>query len=1095
MRFKTSRSGYLLVCLIACFLNVTIRSQEQLQGRLIIEPIEIAFEEKVKNPETVKAQVEQFRQIIKEALGNRYSLVRIRQSLQQLYDTGKIISASVEAKTIGELEVALKYSIKRKIEIKKLIFRIGKSVGEKVKEEEILLRANTLSVGSLINEQVLKNNADSIQAYLRERGFYNAKVNYKLQDSEDDEALKTIIFDIEPGEQAQVENFNIDIKGFDATSIKEKLELRNGEYFSERKLDSDFERIKEELIKSNYLAPYLNNPQILYDPDKNKISISVKGNVGPEVTIKIEAKDEKVGDKNQKQLLPIRREGRLEPSAIVEGARRLRNYFQEKGYFFAEVKPICAVFPPAKSDDPSELRNYTEILCSFLSSLNLEKRKVEIIYKVELNRRLNLKDIRIEGTSRIKIEDVLPILQTQKASLIGLIPSLGYGRGYTSNDILENDRNQIQAVMQQLGYRQARVKVRQGVSLTSDDLIITFLVEEGPLTRISEVEIVGNDAFSKDELKKQLPQMEGRDYSPALIRSGLRKLSGFYAENGYFDSQISYRIVELPSSNNSEQKVKVVYTIEYEGKQSVVDRILINGNDITKKSAILKAITLKTGDLLKVSDIQQSEQNLYSTDAFRKVEIKTAEAGAISDRLENKDITINLEEQKTRDLQYGGGYSTDTGAFVLASLNYNNLFGRLYQGNVLTRISRLQQLLQISFLNPYFWREDKSRFSPLRITAQYQRDATVTRFFRSAFDKGTFGIVQRLDQNGNPIDIFGNRTGSPTINRFTLTAEIQRNLDLRKRGFLFLKYRFEDVRLFKIGSLLIKDLLEPDAKIRISGISGAISFDTRRNCTRRQKLLEFIQKGEVENPCRYNPIDATKGHYFFANYDVSFPALGANIGFQKFQATFQNYFTPINSVTFAGRTIFGAGWVFSEPSNRFAPSLSALQGSLPISERFFAGGSTTLRGFDFESAGPRIVTVPSGIFRTNDGRAVFLSPFTTPFGGNALAIVNLEIRYSLLSTLQIVPFYDGGNVFQKPKDIFKPPNPSPSDVLRSNLKATWTDTLGLGLRIKTPIGGSVAVDFGYLLDPPKFLIPQTSGPNAIYRLRQTQVHFRFTQSF
>jgi outer membrane protein insertion porin family len=1092
--FSKILRGFLMAS-IFCLFVAKAAAQDQLQDRIIVEPIEIAFEEKKQNPETLKIQAEQFRQIIQEVLGSRYSLVKIRQSLQELYDTGKIVSASVEAKPIGDNKVSLRYLIKRKTQIRQLIVNVGKSVGEKITEEEILLRANFLSVGALINEQSLKNNADSILGYLRERGFYNAKVSYKLENSEDDETQATVIFNIEPENQARVERFDIDIKGFNASSIKEKLELKAGEYFSDRRLDRDFERIRQELVKRNYLAPFLNNPQVVFDPDENKVSIFVKGNVGPEVEVKIEAGDGEVGQRSQQRLLPIKREGRLEQSAIVEGARRLRNYFQEKGYFFAEVKPVCAVSPPAKSDERTELKNYTEFLCGFLSSLDLENRKVEVIYKVELNRRLNLKKVRIEGTNKITIEDVLPVLQTQRASLLGLIPNLGYGRGYTSNEILENDRQQIQAIMQQLGYRQARVRVGKGVSPTGEDLIVTFLVEEGPLTRVSEVEIVGNSGFSTDELKKQLPQIEGREYSPARIRNGLQKLSNFYAENGYFDARLSYRIVELPSENGQEQKVKVIYNIENEGKRAVTNRILINGNENTKRPAILRATSLQSGELLKASDIARSEQNLYATDVFRRVEIKTAEAGTISEKIEKKDITINVEEQKPRNLQYGSGYSTDTGPFVVASLSHNNLFGSLQQGNILARISRLQQLLQISFLNPYFLREGKGKFSPLRITAQYQRDATVTRFFRSAFDKGTFGIVQRLDPNGNPIDVFGNRTGNPTINRLTLTTEIQKNLNLKRRGVLFVKYRFEDIRLFKIGSLLIKDLLEPDAKVRISGFGVTTSFDTRKNCTRRQTLLELIQKGEVENSCRYNPIDATSGYYFFANYDVSLPSLGSNIGFQRFQATFQRYFTPKNDVTFAGRMILGAGQVFSEASNRFPPNLSALRGSLPISERFFAGGSTTLRGFDFESAGPRIVTVPSGLFRTGDGRFVFLPPFTTPFGGNALAIANLEIRYSPASAFQIVPFYDGGNVFQKVEDIFNPPRPAPNDVLRSNLKAIWTNTFGLGLRIKTPIGGSIAIDFGYLTNPPEFLIPQTNNTNAIYRLRQTQVHFRFTQSF
>jgi outer membrane protein assembly factor BamA len=68
---------------------------------------------------------------------------------------------------------------------------------------------------------------------------------------------------------------------------------------------------------------------------------------------------------------------------------------------------------------------------------------------------------------------------------------------------------------------------------------------------------------------------------------------------------------------------------------------------------------------------------------------------------------------------------------------------------------------------------------------------------------------------------------------------------------------------------------------------------------------------------------------------------------------------------------------------------------LPISERFFSGGSTTLRGFSFEEAGPREVVIPLGQFRDQDNNLVFLNPFTVPVGGNAVAVVNLEARVPL----------------------------------------------------------------------------------------------------
>jgi outer membrane protein insertion porin family len=177
---------------------------------------------------------------------------------------------------------------------------------------------------------------------------------------------------------------------------------------------------------------------------------------------------------------------------------------------------------------------------------------------------------------------------------------------------------------------------------------------------------------------------------------------------------------------------------------------------------------------------------------------------------------------------------------------------------------------------------------------------------------------------------------------------------------------------------------------------------------------------------------------------------------------------------------------------------------LPISERFFSGGSTTLRGFPFEEAGPRQVIVPQGQFRNRQGDLIGLNPFTVPIGGNAEVITNLEARVPVTPDVQVVPFYDGGNVFRSIGDIFHPKPVTPSgnfveDVNAQNLRVRWTHTVGLGFRFKTPLGGALAVDWGYLLNPSKFLIPQNlntlSPTTAVFRLHQGQFQFRFTQTF
>jgi outer membrane protein assembly factor BamA len=296
---------------------------------------------------------------------------------------------------------------------------------------------------------------------------------------------------------------------------------------------------------------------------------------------------------------------------------------------------------------------------------------------------------------------------------------------------------------------------------------------------------------------------------------------------------------------------------------------------------------------------------------------------------------------------------------------------------------------------------------------------------------------------------------------------------------------------------LIKDLLIPDSRVRISGPGITLVWDTRENCSIKYSLLELIAKGGPGEKCRYNASDPTRGDYLTMDYTLSVPQLGANVGFHKFQANYRRYYTisALHNTTLATQLILGVAHVFSPVSGSQNSQFPGLVGILPISERFFAGGTSTLRGFDFEEAGPRVVIVPQGTFLNSSRQPVTLRPFTIPLGGNALAVVNLEARIPISKSVRLVPFYDGGNVFRGVGEIFNPAKVPANDLFSQNLRVLWSHTAGVGLRLKTPVGGEFAVDYGYLINPPKFLIPQPTGPNAIYRLHQGQFHFRFSQAF
>jgi Outer membrane protein/protective antigen OMA87 len=1068
-------------------------SQTNFENRRI-DKVEISLE----NADQTSASAEQLRLTATAALGTTFSAVRVRDSIAALHGTKHVVSATIEATANGPDGVDLLYVVKLQAQAQKVTVEVGNTVGDTVTEQELLFKLSLLDPGAAVNDQTLKNNSDIILEYLRDRGFFKADVKYTITPIEHQSDVG-VRFDVAPNTQAKVESFNIDVQGFDNTKLQKVVKLQPGELYSRDKLNKDLDAIKNTLHAADFLAPELDEPRVVYDSDRNSIALALTGKVGPIVNVTVEAgKAEKVSNAQQKTLLPVKRDGTLDYAAIVEGERRLENYFQGKGFFFADVKPLCSVEPPFTEGEASAIDNNTEFLCSALSSADLTNRKVDLKYVATLNRKLTLTDIRITGTDKLTIDDVRTVLESQTANILGIIPLFGYGNGFTSERTLETDANTIRGIMRELGYRDAQVRVNQGVSATGDNLIITFVVEEGEPTVVNAVDIAGNVEIPKDELLKQLPSIAGQNYSRARVRNAEKKLSEFYSERGYYNARITSSIIEPTEDPNKQEKlVKIQFNVENEGKKVVIDRVLVTGNQSTKSEAIIRALTLHPNDFLRAGDIYTSEQNLYSSDAFSRVDIKPQPVGTLPDGSQSTDVIVSVEEQAPRLLSYGGGFSTDLGANGFFDIRHSNLFGRLWQGGARISWSQRQQLVQFDFINPRFIRDGKNHFAPLTLSAQYQRDSTVTRFFRSAFDKGTFGIVQRVDASGKPIDDFGNRVANPTINRLTFTAETNRTLNRKQRSILFVRYRFEDVRLFNFESLLVKDLLRPDQRIRISGFGATFVRDTRENCSVKYSLLELIAKGEPGDRCRYNATDPTRGDYLTAEYNVSLPVLGANIGFNKFQVSYNIYYTfpQLHNTTLAARAVLGAANVFAK-GNRFTSSqFPGLDGLLPISERFFAGGAYTLRGFAFEEAGPRVVIVPQGTFRNAKGDPVTLDPFTVPFGGNALAVINLEARIPLTGSLRAVPFYDGGNVFRRVGDIFNPPDVPANDVFQRNLRALWSHTIGLGLRLKTPIGGEFGIDYGHLLNPPEFLIPQVSAPNAIFRLRQDQIHFRFSQAF
>ena len=151
-------------------------------------------------------------------------------------------------------------------------------------------------------------------------------------------------------------------------------------------------------------------------------------------------------------------------------------------------------------------------------------------------------------------------------------------------------------------------------------------------------------------------------------------------------------------------------------------------------------------------------------------------------------------------------------------------------------------------------------------------------------------------------------------------------------------------------------------------------------------------------------VDATRGRLFSSTFEYSSPTLGSDVHFSK-------YFIQHNSYRALHRVVFAA-------SGRLGLATGYGQ-DLILSERFRTGGGNSVRGFKEDALGPID-------------------------GGNALLVLNGEVRFPIVWRFRGVGFLDAGNTFA-----------TVGDLRLSGLRAGT----GAGLRVQTPFA-LLRIDLG-----------------------------------
>jgi outer membrane protein insertion porin family len=207
------------------------------------------------------------------------------------------------------------------------------------------------------------------------------------------------------------------------------------------------------------------------------------------------------------------------------------------------------------------------------------------------------------------------------------------------------------------------------------------------------------------------------------------------------------------------------------------------------------------------------------------------------------------------------------------------------------------------------------------------------------------------------------------------------------------RYQLSQVDRFHIDPTLVAEDVESGREI-LSSIEPELSLDRRDN-----------------------PLEPKRGSFHIVAVELGGLVLGGDSDFLKSRLATHWFFPWLPPTVFVLSGRLGLATALRDST------------SLPIEERFFAGGSGTVRGYRERRLGPL----------DNDGN---------PTGGNGLAIFNAEWRFPIWRWLGGSVFFDTGMVTASATDL---------------ALGALVSGVGAGLRLITPVG-PIRLDAGYPLD-------------------------------
>lgn len=299
------------------------------------------------------------------------------------------------------------------------------------------------------------------------------------------------------------------------------------------------------------------------------------------------------------------------------------------------------------------------------SIIRRSENRVDLVFEVVEGRTVEVERLSFIGNRNFSDRRLRGVLETKQA---GLFRALIRSDTFLA-DRIEFDKQVLQDFYQSRGYVDFEtVSVNSELTRERDGFLVTFNVREGQQFKFGEVTAVSDlEDVNPDDFQEAIRVRPGVVYNPALVENTIARMERLALQQGLNFIRVEPRIAR----NDRDLTLDVEFAIT-RGPRVFVERIDIEGNTTTLDRVVRRQFRIIEGDPFNPREIRRSAERIRALGYFSTADVNARE-GSGPDRV---IIDVDVEEQPTGSLSFGGSFSNSDGIGAAISFTERNFLGR-----------------------------------------------------------------------------------------------------------------------------------------------------------------------------------------------------------------------------------------------------------------------------------------------------------------------------------------------------------------------------------------------------------------------------------